>query len=331
MSGGIHYVTNIIMKRIWVHKRFSVLLVLLCMFGFWQSLHANEAKAATSSGNNVDAAELLQQALPEGMSFVGLIGNEWKVFIVRDGQLKAVEEVKHPRSTAYHAHSQKLTYVSVDNRFLELDILSSEVVELNEPESDNRYTQPHYNNDGQWLFVVEMPKGKSRSTNIVGFNRQDSKKHQFVRKRTAQFEPFMHNQRYLYYTTAICVDDCGGMIWELWRRDMVTARQQQLTLTNAIATQPHVSRDGWLYYSGNANKGRFHIWRMSPTVGAVPEQITQGEVRDSEPVTDNKGGLYFIRKNRQGAYLMNLNPDGGLRKVVFNQAITDLRNLEISQ
>ncbi len=269
--------------------------------------------------------------LPEGLSFVGLVNKEWRVFINRYGTLLTVSDLVHPRSTAYHASSQKLAYVSVDNRLLERDLTDNTIAELSRPDSDNRYTQPHYSRDGQWLFVVEMPKGKSRTTKIVGFNRQTGDKHIFVRKRTAQFEPFLHDEQFLYYTTAICVDDCGGMIWELWRRDMFTAKQQQLTLINAIATQPHVGDDGWLYYSANADKGRFHIWRMQPEIGAPPEQVTTGDVRDSEPTTDAAGNLYFLRKNRHGAQLMKLSADGTLLELSTDKRLIDIRNLEISR
>jgi len=269
--------------------------------------------------------------LPEGLSLVGLDADTWRVYVVRGGVLEAVPGVEHPRSTAHHGGTARLAYVSAGNRLRERDLDSGETVDLGGDESGSRYTQPHYSADGRWLFAVEMPEGKSRRTVIVGFDRERGERHAFVRKRTAQFEPFLQGERFLYYTTALCVDDCGRMIWELWRRDMSTAEQIQLTLTNAVATQPHASDDGWLYFSGDADGGRFHIWRMRAQAGAEVEQLTSGEVRDSEPATDARGRLHFLRKTREGTRLMRLDADGAVRGMALGVVLRDLRNLEIGR
>lgn len=284
-------------------------------------------------------------ALPDGLSFAGLIEDVWHIHIVRDGATQVIAEAKHPRTFSYHKGkvkgSGRLAYIGSDAklRLLELD-QGAEAREL-ETRPDSRYTQPSFSADGRWLLAVELPDGKSRRTNIIGYDMESGERHRFVAKRTAQFEPAMGSERYLHYSTAICVDDCGGMIWELWRRDMFTGKQQQLTLLNVIANQPHVRGDD-IYFSANADGGRFHIWKMKDEIGAEPEQLTIGDVRDSDPTTDDAGNLYFLRATPDGTALMRIAAStdhaedadaklGRAEEVALDATITDLRNLEISR
>lgn len=267
--------------------------------------------------------------LPDGLTLVGLTDGEWHVYIAENGEFQRIDVIDAPRTVAYSHVSNRLAYVGSDNRLREYDLATQQIRLLPVLDETDRFTQPHYDASGQWLYTVQMPGGKSRRTSITGFDLKTDVQHAFVRKRTAQFEPFMATDGYLYYSTAICVDDCEGMIWELWRRNMTTGRQVQLTLTNALANQPYVSADGWLYFTSNADAGQFHIWRMRPQIGADMQQLTRGRVRDSDPVTDLDGTLYFLRRANGMTQLLRWRD--GVESVVPLAALADLRNLEMGR
>ena len=266
-------------------------------------------------------------SLPDGLSVIGLDRHDsWRVYISDGGQFQPVQGIESPRGGAYHHSKGLYAYIGADGLLRENDLAEQSSQEIPLTNAGSRYTQPHYSADGRWLYMVELPEGKSRRTRIVGYNRDAEELHAFVRKRTAQFEPTTDAGSFLYYTTAICVDDCEGMIWELWRRDLRSGRQVQLTLMNAVANHPHMGSDGWLYFSSNADAGRFHIWRMQPEVGAKPQQLSTGNVRDSDPILGVDGVLYFIRKSSQGTSLMRWQNAQAIS--IDTPDLKDLRNLE---
>lgn len=283
------------------------------------------------------ASELPISELPKGLSIIGLSEGNWNLYVENSGKLTSLEDIDSPRTAAYHQSTQQVAYVGVDGLLRLKNLNTGAIKELKSVSGNSRFTQPTFSLDGSWLYVVELPQGKSRRTNIIGFDlyavadsavADEDAQHGVVRKRTAQFDPAAGADSYLFYTTAICVDDCEGMIWELWRRSLVDATQKQLTLMNALATQPHLGHDGLLYFSSNAS-GKFQIWRMQPEVGAKAHQLTSAGFRDSEPVTSNNGDLFFIRKSREGTALMRFS-DSALSKV-GTPGLEDLRNLGISQ
>lgn len=268
--------------------------------------------------------------LPNGLSFAGLVDGEWHIYTSNNGTLRTFKGIQHPRTFSYHSGTGQIAFVGSDGnlRLRQADDSNSEkIITLKE---NSRYTQPSFSDDGKWLMAVELPKGKSRQTNIVGFDVVSGERHVFVQKRTAQFEPFMGSRRYLHYTTAICVDDCGGMIWELWRRDMQTGKQLQLTLMNAVSNQPHI-RGNRIYFSSNAGSGRFHIWAMPDEPGSEPKQLTFGNVRDSDPTTDKAGDLYFLRKTVGNTSVMRMDDSETPVSLIGLEQFEDIRNLEISR
>ena len=274
---------------------------------------------------------------PNGLFLIGLTDSGWRFFLSdrqTEGQsdnhiLHRIDAIEHPRGGSYHPKLKRIAYLGSDNKFYEYYLESDTTVEVSAT-SNNRYSQPRYSQNGEYLLAVELPDGRSRRTNIIGINTSSQTHHKLVRKRTAQFEPQMMSANSLYYTTAICVDDCEGMIWELWHRDMRTAKQEQLTLMNAVARQPHLGYDGWLYFSSNAGSGSYNIWRMQPVVGSQPEQLTAGPHRDSSPATDRNGNIYFLRKDQAGTNIMKMANDK-ISAIKLPEEILDVRFLEVVQ
>ncbi len=264
--------------------------------------------------------------LPDGMMFIGLLETEWKVFVVANGQLNSIEEIDNPSSAAYSPQLGRIAYIGSDGVAKELELATGTISALFETD-DKRYTQPQYNHSGDWLYFVELPKGNSRQTHLVGRHTGSHEKHYVVRKRGAQFEPFAANNQYLYFTTASCVDDCPSMIWELWRRNAFSAKQEQLSLLNAVSRQPYLDlQQQRLWFSSDAVHGKFRIWSMQARVGAIATQHSFGPGKDSHPVVDSRGSVYFLRHSSQGAALMKLDGLNSI-KVELPEAIINLRNL----
>jgi Tol biopolymer transport system component len=147
-----------------------------------------------------------------------------------------------------------------------------------------------------------------------------------VTQRSAQFEPYFHAPRTLYYSNVHCTIGCGKIIQEIWRKDLISGEAEQITLLNAIARQPVISGQ-WLYFSSN-KAGNFHIWRMSLETGRY-ERLTEGRVTDINPALDRQSNLYFIRHTPTGTALMQRRTDGTLQ--TLPKTLENFRDLEISQ
>ena len=266
--------------------------------------------------------------LPDKTLFAGLVGVEWRVFQSEKKKITHLPAINNPRNITFNPQQQHITFVASDASLQTYSVDTREISStVDDPE--NRYTQPKYSANGKRLFSVMLKQGQSRSTEIVEFIDGEASPRKVVVKRTAQFDPYMFEERYLYYTTATCVDDCGKMIWELWRKDMFTGIQEQLTLFNAVSRQPILKENNTIYFSSN-KAGHYHIWRMRAEVGGKAEQLTSGEVHDSDPAFDREGNLYFIRRTpEEGAALMVRYEDGRLDRVDLPESIEDIRNLEI--
>lgn len=271
------------------------------------------------------------EVLPNGIAFAGYDSEKWSIYYTNDdsSELKKVDGIKYPRNFTWNRKHKKIAYISVDSKLIEYDIKSKQMKQLVSVPDDTHLTQPKYSLDQERLFAVLLPNGKSRSTQIIEVI--DGNQYQpIVRKRTAQFEPFMFDNDYLYYTTVICVNDCGDMIWELWRKDMTTAKQVQLTLGNHVSRQPILKDNKWIYFSSN-RAGNYHIWKMENKIGAPAEQITSGEVHDSDISFDKDGNIFFLRRSRNNIKLMKLSKNNHLTEVPLPKQIVDIRNLEIRQ
>lgn len=271
---------------------------------------------------------IAQVSVPDKLSIIGFDGDSWNVYLSDQGELNKIDKIPDPRSFSHNAKNGTIAYVGSDAHLYLHQIDTGSTTQLSRSKDNLRYTQPFFSQSGKQLYIVQLPDGKSRRTEIVGISTEDQLKRFFVKKRTAQFEPYTRDDNHLYYSTAICVDDCEGMIWELWRRELTSAKQYQLTLLNHVSNQPHLSADNWLYFSSNAPDGHFHIWRMRPEVGATPEQLTFERARDSEPFTDNENNVYFIRKTRNTTSLMSIQ-EGKVMPVLTPEILVDFRNLEI--
>jgi Tol biopolymer transport system component len=262
------------------------------------------------------------------LAFAGYDSKEWAIYLVdnKQGIPEKVMGISHPRNFTWNRNSGKIVFITLESALMEFDLKSGLGKVLLEAGARDHFTQPRYSQDQKRLFAVRLPDGNSRQTQLIEI--LDGGTYEaVVRKRTAQFEPFMLEDRYLFYTTAICVDDCGRMIWELWRRDMLTGDQIQLTLGNQVSRQPVLKEKEWIYFSSNRD-GNYHIWRTRADPNATAEQLTTGEVHDSDIAFDAKGDMYFIRRTNDAVRLMK-RTDDVLSEIKLPDAIIDIRNMEI--
>jgi len=306
---------------------------LLCLFatsGLW----ANESFLNESSEYPNDLMFDVP-GLPDGLSVVTLVNGKWNAMIATNETLLSVSEVRYPRGVSYHHATRQVAWIGADNKLRLRSLNQGETKMLSTENSEARFTQPTFSPSGTSLIVVELPDGKSRSTRIVKYEKATGRWHFLVRKRTAQFEPHLseprsNKQQVLYYTTATCVDDCVGMIWELWQKKLSTGQQQQLTLLNSVSKSPRLGADGWLYFSSNKDRSGYHLWRMRPEPGAPPMQLTSGNVKDSDPSPGTDGSVYFIRQSESGPMLMRWVDGQALETINLPEKIEGLRSLELN-
>ena len=111
--------------------------------------------------------------------------------------------------------------------------------------------------------------------------------------------------------------------------NVVSGEAEQLTLLNSISKQPFIlAKDEWLYFTSNKS-GNYHIWRYN-LKNKKYEELTEGNVTDSNPVLDKKKNLYFIRRSPQAVQLMRRSPKGELTVMKLPEGVTDLRDLRMS-
>jgi hypothetical protein len=264
---------------------------------------------------------------PQGLSFVGLSAERWQLYVVLPSALKPqiVETVLEPRTPTYAVQTGKIAYLGADGSLRVILLETGEDRIVLKPDAQRTLAQPAYDAAGKRLFVVALKEGASVDTDILVLS--EDKPKSVVTQRSAQFEPYFHAPRTLYYSNILCTIGCGKIIQEIWRKDLVSGEAEQITLLNAIARQPIISREGqWLYFSSN-KAGNFHIWRMSLETGRY-ERLTEGRVTDINPAFDRQGNLYFIRHTPTGTTLMQRRTDGTLQ--TLPKLFENVRDLEIS-
>lgn len=272
--------------------------------------------------------------LPEGLSFIGLIpGQGWRIFLaMRPGDLpEIVPTEQEPRNHAVHLETGRVAYIAADGTLREFRRFDKtrETTRL-QPDRLTTYAQPTYGRNGKNLFVVQMKNGGSVETDIVMLTSGRKIPVSVVDQRSAQFEPQMGPDGFLYYSSVACTRGCGKSIREIWRKNFLSGEAEQVTLLNAIARQPVVSEDRkYLYFSCN-KAGNYHIWRYTMADKSC-RRLTEGRVADTNPAPGRDGSLYFIRHCRKGTRLMVKQPGETEREIPLGNSIRNIRDLRINK
>ncbi|PAU76998.1 hypothetical protein CK501_15645 [Halovibrio salipaludis] len=267
--------------------------------------------------------------IPTGASFMGHSGEGWKLFHSGNGESwEVIETALEPRGYSYHSENNLLVYVGIDGAIYYRHGDSGEE-EVDTPSEDAAYTQPDISPDGARVYLVEMKNRNSRETDIVSWSVQEDRFETVLSQRSAQFEPYV-TQESVFYSNVLCVESCGRIIQEIWRKDAVSGVGEQLTLMNHIAKQPVLSRDGKRLYFSSNRKGHYKIWVYDMEQGKA-SQFTQGEAVDLYPMVGKGGGVFFIRRTDGQVKLMCQSAEEASPEAIpLPESVTDLRELEAS-
>ncbi len=199
-------------------------------------------------------------SLPKGAAFVGLVGEEWRLFVVEaSGQLRTVHTQTEPRTPAYAARLGRVAYVSSAGELHEIDIKSGAEQVLLMPSSKMAFTQPAYRPRTDELYVVALRDGTSIETDIVRVDRAMKRTTTVLSQRSAQFEPtFSADGMHLFYSNVACASECQNIVQEIWGMDVVGGRVQQHTLLNAVSRQPVSAADGSVLFASNT-RGTYQL------------------------------------------------------------------------
>lgn len=189
------------------------------------------------------------------------------------------------------------------------------------------YTHLRAYNKG--FLAISLKGGKSRETTIIDVP-QTLKPQSLINQAAAQFHPLKTNNS-LYYAHVSCRLACDPVIQEVWRRDQVSGKTQQLTLLNSTSYMHSVDAEEQYGYISSNQSGYYHIGRLNLLDSNVV-WLTQGQVTDSYPSIANTGDLYFIRRDQQGTRLMRIFKKGSLeaQAIALPKSIKKIRYLEIN-
>ncbi len=274
---------------------------------------------------------------PQGMSFMGLVDDQWHTYAVLNaGKPPEVIALNtEARTPVLSMDHSTLYYMDDAAQVSAYDIQSTQSRVLLKPSSEASYTQIALDKLADSLYVVQLKQGNSVDTDILRLNTETGTTQAVIIQRSAQFEPHLSGD-WLYYGNVHCVLGCGKIIQEIWRYHTASGQAGQVTLLNQISRQPVADADNqWLYFSSNA-AGHYHIYRQplnpSRSHHRKTEALTEGVVTDSSPALFGQS-LYFIRQQAQpspAAKLMCRNAQGELHTMPLDTEISGLRDLAIS-
>ncbi|VAW62699.1 hypothetical protein MNBD_GAMMA08-1237 [hydrothermal vent metagenome] len=276
----------------------------------------------------------------ETLYFMGFKDNKWQLFYRKTGDLnfKRIKTASEPRELYFSPHEQRIFYLDAETRLRQL-ILGEKQKEkvLFSPSENDSYAQLFWDRAGSLLYMVKMPHGKSSEADIVVWHKGKIKP--VVRQISSQFEPFVYNKDWLYYGHVHCSLDCGHIIQEIWRKNLISGEAEQISLLGQISRQAVVDSEGkWVYFSSN-KQGQYHIWRQalsgvsSQNKGCKlcsAQQITKGNVTDTDPAINKEGEIFFIRHTQGKAFLMNYKKEGVLKRIALPEGVSEIRNLRIN-
>lgn len=263
----------------------------------------------------------------EWLYFVGLQQAQWKVFIkpINAFEFRVIETKEEPRGIYFNAKKQHLIYIGSSGNLRQFNVISGEDDIISHLENKQGYAQPFMDSQSDKIYMMFMPEGKSSQSDIVVWNKGKLKI--IIKQLSSQFEPVRHD-KWLYYGQLHCRIDCGHLVREIWRKNIISGESEQLTMMGSITRQHIIDPQGkWLYFSSNKT-GKYLLWRYS-LEGNRLEQLTKGAVHDSFPAIDVTGKIYFIRRIAGQARLLGL--DNATEQVLkLPKGVRDIRNLRVN-
>jgi hypothetical protein len=286
-------------------------MIIICFFSFcFSSVYAIEKTAEK-----------------EYLYFVGLDKNQWKVFIkpLKASKFQIIETKEEPRGIYFNAEKQQLIYIGSSGNLRQFKLEKNKDEIILQLENKQGYAQPFMDNKSGEIYMMFMPEGKSSQSDIAVWN--NGKIKTVIKQLSSQFEPVIY-KKWLYYGQLQCRIDCGHLIREIWRKNLISGESEQITLMGRIARQHIIDPHGkWIYFSSNQT-GHYLLWRYSLSERKL-EQLTKGAVHDSFPAVDSTGNVYFVRRKADQAVLLRLN-NTMEQLLTIPEGVSDIRNLRIN-
>lgn len=291
---------------------------------------------------NFTITSLAYADLPAGLMIVAYDGSSWHPYIVPGGSDNwiKIEDVRDPANLTWQREEGYFLIKENDGRISSYHLDAGEFSRL--PFFDESHvTQLRAYRQG--VVMVRLMDGKSRDTSILSAATSAgkpgvNKPGEILRQASAQFHPYIHNQ-HLYYAHVSCRAECKPLIQEVWRKELLSGRTQQLTLLNATSYLYSVTADGRYGFLSSNQRGYYHLARLDLESGQIG-WLTGGKVTDSFPSISADGDLYFIRRSASGSRLMKL-PAAAKRRGVVPEAVAEniqlpadvqkIRYLELNQ
>lgn len=261
------------------------------------------------------------------LAFISLINDTWRIITWEKGQFAQIKTKMEPRTYAHDFIHNQTAYIGADKA---VRLVSKGEEKILLTSGVDAYTQPFFSPDGKSVFLVKLINGNSLKTAIIRLNIDNKRITPIVTQRSTQLEPFLANPSNLYYSNVSCVEGCGGIIQDIWHKDIISEVAKQVTMLNSISHQPNVGPGNrFLFFSSNA-RGNYHIWRLNLSNGKY-KQLTFGQVTDGFPCSAGNGVVYFIRSLKGSNHLMRLEPDGGAKMVELPNIYRKIRELRIQR
>jgi hypothetical protein len=258
------------------------------------------------------------EALPSGMSFVAQdAAGGWALYRV-DDRHKPVRIATdfEPRQACVAPSGRNAVYSAADGSLRIIHAAANPEAAresvIAQPTPQRSYTQPCLVGDSEDVVAVEMADGKSIETEILRFA-GSSEPVRIAKQPGAQHDPYVHQGRWLVYTSVSCSDGCERLLVEIWGRDLITADARQLTLLNALSQSP-VTDGRRVVFSSNAS-GSFQLWQVGID-GVGVRRLTDGLAQAIQPALCG-GDVFFVKSGPEGSLIARLADGGAIAEIVL--------------
>ncbi len=265
--------------------------------------------------------------LPDGSSFIGLKGDRWHAFYVKNGVLEEAVGVINPQEISYSNRHKIIFFVGDDDKLYEYDISSKKIRSIIFPKNITRLSQMSLANTakGEVLYAISLKGGKSRGTDVVAYSVEKRKFDTIHSQRIAVFEPNIVSGQMVYLGLG-CVDMCGLPVQEIWTKTLGKNDAKQITLNHEFIKSPSISLFDKKIYFSMKMKNSVDIWSIN-FKGEELVQITNTRGTDTHPHMTGDGRLYFLRQ--EGGRVTLLLLEKNRLKEVDAGVLDGIRDVEI--
>jgi len=207
--------------------------------------------------------EASNKAIKQGIMMVAYNGTAWYPYILdtasKNKQWVKIKEIEDPSGVTWQAKTGDFFIKGNDRKLYSFNATKQILSPLKsfdtQTEKTNSYTQLRAHDQG--MVMIKLIDGKSRNTEVIGIN-QESKISTLLKQASAQFHPYRY-KNYLYYAHVSCRMECSPLIQEIWRKDLISGKTEQLSLLNAVSYLHSIDNAGAQGFISSNKNGFYHI------------------------------------------------------------------------